>query len=204
LFNDPGTTELYTLPYTTLFRSQAVDYAFGVSVTITLGEVTSINSFVPPLYLAENIKGVILSGPGGSGAVVDLGVCYSYLSFGVSVGDTDFENGYGIRYIGGGSVQIKSSDTGSEWVALTNKFGVSGLTDVSASSPNPGDLLIYDSVSRWVSTQISGTSTVSASLDSSGQLKIGVTAEGISVSGGAQVTTAEFTKLQGINSKIQD
>ena len=182
---------------------QVAGYNFGVSVTIALGEVTSINSFDPPLHLAENISGVSLTGFGGTGAVVDLGVCYSYLSFGVSLGDTDFENGYGIRYIGGGSVQIKSSDTDG-WVALTNKFGVSGLTDVSASTLNSGDLLIYDGVSRWVSTGISGTSTVSANLDSSGQLAIGVTAEGISVSTGSPVTTAEFTTLQGINSNIQD
>ena len=96
------------------------------------------------MHLAENISGVSLTEPGstGSGAVVDLGVCYSYLSFGVSLGDTDFENGYGIRYLPGPSlVQIRSSDTDG-WVALTNKFGVSGLTDVSASSPNSGDLLI--------------------------------------------------------------
>ena len=191
--------------YTGTCVLQAFGYNFSVGVSITLGEVTSVNSFVPPLHLAENITGVSLSGSGGSGAMVDLGVCYSYLSFGVSVGDTDFHNGYGIRYTGGGSVQIKSSDTGSEWVALTNKFGVSGLTDVSASSPTSGDLLIYkDGVSGWVSTGISGTSTVSASLDSSGQLIIGVTAEGISVSSGASVSTAEFTTLQGINSKIQD
>lgn len=191
--------------YTGTCVLQVVNYNFGVSVTITLGKVISVNSFVPPLHLAKNITGVSLSGSGGSGAVVDLGVCYSYLSFGVSVGDTDFENGYGIRYLPGSSlVQIKSSDT-DDWVALTNKFGVSGLTDVSASSPSSGDLLIYkDGVSGWVSTVISGTSTVSASLLPSGQLTIGVTAEGISVSTGASVTTAEFTRLQGINSNIQD
>ena len=183
---------------------QVAGHNFDVDVTITLGEVTSVNSFVPPLHLAENITGVSLNGSGGSGAMVDLGVCYSYLSFGVSVGDTDFQKGYGIRYTGGGSVQIKSSDT-DDWVALTNKFGVSGLTDVSTPAPiNSGDLLIYDGVSRWVSTGISGTSTVSADLDYSGQLTIGVTAEGISVLTGPQVTTAEFTTLQGISSKIQD
>ena len=193
--------------YTGTCVLQVAGHNFDVDVTITLGEVTSVNSFVPPLHLAENITGVSLNGSGGSGAMVDLGVCYSYLSFGVSVGDTDFDNGYGIRYLPGSSlVQIKSSDTGSEWVALTNKFGVSGLTDVSTPAPiNSGDLLIYkDGVSGWVSTGISGTSTVSASLDSSGQLIIGVTAEGISVSSGASVSTAEFTTLQGINSKIQD
>lgn len=186
---------------------QVAGYNFGVNVNISSGEVVSVNSFVPPLQLAENISGVSLTGAGGSGAVVDLGVCHSYLSFGVSLGDTDFEKGYGIRYLPGSSlVQIKSSDTDG-WVALTNKFGVSGLTDVSASSPAAGDLLIYDGVSssNWISTSIRGTSTISAMLFPNGTLTIGVTAEGISVSpGGPSVSTSEFTTLRGISSNIQD
>jgi hypothetical protein len=184
-------------------------YDFNLNVNINSGVVASIIGISPVLSLAENIPGVSLTGFGGSGAVVDLGVCYSYLSFGVSSGDTNLSQGYGIRYKPESNlVEIKSSDTGSDWVSLTNKFGVSGLTDVGISiPPTGGEILIYNGTSNqwqnkalYISTGAGGGGT----LGSDGVIDLTLVAEGISVASGPCITTQEFTRLQGISSNIQE
>ena len=181
--------------YTGTCLLSATGFDFHVNVNIVSGEVTGINNITPPLFLAENVNGVSLSGSGGSGAVVDIGLCYSYISFGVSIGDNNYEDGYGLRYLPGSSlVQFKSSDTAG-WVALTNQFGVSGLTDVSASSPNEGDVLIYDGVSRWVGTSMVGTSP-SFSLASTGEVSIIITPEDITST--PTITSDEYETLSGM------
>ena len=175
---------------------QATGFNFDVNVNITLGEVTSIINLDPPLHLAENVSGVSLTGAGGSGAIVDIGLCYSYISFGVSVGDNDYDSGYGIRYLPGSElVQFRSSDT-SGWVALTNKFGVSGLLGVSASSPADASILIYDGPSGiWNSRILTGTSP-GFQLTNAGNVIITITPEDITSS--PTITSLEFATLSGI------
>ncbi len=180
----------------------ATGFEFDVNVAIVAGAVTSVTGITPPLLLAENVSGVSLTGFSGTGAIVDIGLCYSYISFGVSTGDNNFEDGYGLRYLPGSSlVQFRSSDTAG-WVALTNQFGVSGLTDVSVSSPTGGDVLIYDGVSsRWVGTSMVGTCPT-FSLAPNGQVNITITPEDIKST--PPITSAEFATLSGICGTIQE
>lgn len=159
------------------------------------GSVISISGISPfDAFSPRNNTFELIPDSGTSYAFVTINFDdHSYLNFGVSSGNQR-ASGLGLRYGLSDGVQFRES-FGTSWRSLTNKFGVSGLTDVGSSTFFDSQILIYNGTCNlWFPRTISG-----ATLNNSGGLSINVTPESI-VTGVCPITTDEFLGLSGFNS----
>lgn len=184
-----------------------------VTATASGGSITTVSGVcVFPYittsgnYFLQDIDG------GGSGASIRIDLDYSYLTFGArpNIPHADLDTYLGIRYnTDYNQLEFKGTSPGvsTGWNLLTNKFGVSGLTDVSvASYPyNPNSILIYDNgTSTWRPQVVSGQATIS----NTGGLSIqNFHASDINLGTGvSRILDTEMLQLSGIKTSetIQD
>ena len=174
-----------------------------VTATVTLdsgGGVCNVIGISPYNFFATNTLVGLTdpTGSGGSGACVQLNFDYSYLNFGTSQG-TSPENGLGLRFNTDDNVVQFRESFGTSWRQLTNRFGVSGLTDVGTSNFTDSQILIYNGIcQRWFGVSIRG----GPSLSSDGFLTLNTTVGVSDINTGicGPITTSEFMGLSGFDS----
>jgi hypothetical protein len=175
-----------------------------VTATVTLdsgGGVCNVIGISPYNFFAtKTLVGLTdVAGSGGSGACVQLKFDYSYLNFGTSRG-TSPENGLGLRFNTDDEIVQFRESFGTSWRQLTNRFGVSGLTDVGTSSFPDSSILIYNGTCHlWFGVSISG----GAGLSSDGTLTLNTTVGVSDIDtgpSGPTITTSEFVGLCGFDS----
>ena len=180
------------------------EYPTGlVTATVSLdsgGGVCNVIGISPYNFFATNtLVGLTdFIGSGGSGACVQLKFDYSYLNFGTSRG-TSPENGLGLRFNTDDEIVQFRESFGTSWRQLTNKFGVSGLTDVGTSSFSDAQILIYNGTCHlWFGQTIKG----GPGLSSDGTLTLNTTVgvSDISTGGCGSINTSEFMGLCGFDS----
>ena len=166
------------------------------TVTLLGGSVQIVQGVSPFDFFGNNILIGLndISGSSGEGACVHLKFNYSYLNFGTSIGVSP-ENGLGFRYNTiEKEVQFRES-LGTSWRELTNKFGVSGLTDVATPTFVSTQLLVYG-VSAWNGVSISGQ----GSMTQEGVFSVDIGISDINTGSCARINTSEFMGLCGFDS----
>lgn len=175
-------------------------YPSGATVTVTLnpgGSVQSVQGVSPfQLFGINTLVGLTdVTGSGGSGACVQLMFDYSYLNFGTSSG-TSPENGLGLRFKTDDEVVQFRESFGTSWRQLTNKFGVSGLTDVNSTTFAPTQMLVYSGLSSgWYGVSINGQ----GSMDRDGFFTVNIGVSDINTGTCLRINTSEFMGLCGFD-----
>lgn len=178
-----------------------------VTATASGGSITTVSGVCVFPYITTNGNYFLQdTDGGGSGASIRIDLDYSYLTFGASpsVPHDDLDTYLGIRYnTDYKQLEFKGTSPGAStgWNLLTNKFGVSGLTDVSGGSYPYADtsILIFNSSTKlWSAHPVTGTGTIShtGGLSITNFHAYDINLGGIGVS---RILDLEMSQLSGIN-----
>jgi len=108
---------------------------------------------------------------------------------------TSPENGLGLRFNTDDEVVQFKESFGNEWRELTNKFGVSGLTDVATKTYGPTQILVYGISGAWNGVSINGQ----GNMDHTGFFTVNIGVSDIDTGPCPRINTSEFMGLCGFD-----